>query len=285
MSWLSRLSLLQRGLIGLMALIAVAFGAIAVPQLKQQLLPSIDLPMVSVIAPYQGASPDVVEKQVVEPLEDNIQGVDGITSVNSTASEGSAVVMAQFDYGDKSEQTIADVQQAVNRTRATLPDGVDPQVVAGGTDDIPTVVLAASADGRDQQSLSDALDSSVIPVLKDIKGVSQVTVDGVQDQVVAVTPDTKKLAKARLSPADLSKALQSGGASVPAYPSPRTARARPSRSATASPRSSRSRGCASPPRAGAGTRSASVTSPRSGRPPTRPPPSPAPTGTAACPSR
>ncbi|WP_326808729.1 MULTISPECIES: efflux RND transporter permease subunit [unclassified Streptomyces] len=216
MSWLSRLSLLQRGLIGLMALIAVAFGAIAVPQLKQQLLPSIDLPMVSVIAPYQGASPDVVEKQVVEPLEDNIQGVDGITSVNSTASEGSAVVMAQFDYGDKSEQTIADVQQAVNRTRATLPDGVDPQVVAGGTDDIPTVVLAASADGRDQQSLSDALDSSVIPVLKDIKGVSQVTVDGVQDQVVAVTPDTKKLAKARLSPADLSKALQSGGASVPA---------------------------------------------------------------------
>ena len=216
MSWLSRLSLVQRGLIGLMALIAIAFGAIAVPQLKQQLLPSIDLPMVSVIAPYQGASPDVVEKQVVEPLEDNIQGVDGITSVNSTASEGSAVLMAQFDYGDKSDQTIADVQQAVNRARANLPDGVDPQVVAGGTDDIPTVVLAASAAGRDQQSLSDALDTSVVPVLKDIKGVSQVTVDGVQDQVVAVTPDAKKLAAAGLSPADLSKALQAGGASVPA---------------------------------------------------------------------
>jgi HAE1 family hydrophobic/amphiphilic exporter-1 len=216
MSWLSRISLVQRGLIGLMALIAVAFGAIAVPQLKQQLLPSIELPMVSVIAPYQGASPDVVEKQVVQPLEDGIQGVDGITSVNATASEGSAVVMAQFDYGDKSDQTIADVQQAVNRARAELPDGVDPQVVAGGTDDIPTVVLAASADGRDQQSLSDALDSSVVPVLKDIKGVSQVTVDGVQDQVVAVTPDTKKLTKAGLSPADLSKALQAGGASVPA---------------------------------------------------------------------
>ncbi|GAA2600384.1 efflux RND transporter permease subunit [Streptomyces axinellae] len=216
MSWLSRLSLVQRGLIALMALIAIAFGAIAVPQLKQQLLPSIDLPMVSVIAPYQGASPDVVEKQVVEPLEDNIQGVDGITSVNSTASEGSAVLMAQFDYGGKSDRTIADVQQAVNRARAQLPDGVDPQVVAGGTDDIPTVVLAASAAGRDQQSLSDALDTSVVPVLKDIKGVSQVTVDGVQDQVVAVTPDARKLAAARLSPADLSKALQAGGASVPA---------------------------------------------------------------------
>lgn len=216
MSWLSRLSLVQRGLIGLMALVAVVFGAIAVPQLKQQLLPSIDLPMVSVIAPYQGASPDVVEQQVVEPLEENIQGVDGVTGVNSTASEGSAVVMAQFDYGDGSEQTVADVQQAVNRARSELPDGVDPQVVSGGTDDIPTVVLAASAEGRDQQALADALDTSVVPVLKDIDGVSQVTVDGVQDLQVAVTPDTRKLAAAGLSPADLSKALQAGGASLPA---------------------------------------------------------------------
>ncbi|MBQ0868037.1 efflux RND transporter permease subunit [Streptomyces sp. RK75] len=216
MSWLSRLSLLQRGLIGLMALVAVAFGAIAVPQLKQQLLPSIDLPMVSVIAPYQGASPDVVEKQVVEPLEENIQGVDGITGVTSTAGEGSAVVMAQFDYGDGSEQTVADVQQAVNRARPELPDGVDPQVVSGGTDDIPTVVLAASAEGKDQQALADALDTSVVPVLKDIDGVSQVTVDGVQDMVVAVTPDPEKLAAAKLTPADLTKALEAGGASVPA---------------------------------------------------------------------
>ncbi|MFG3255960.1 efflux RND transporter permease subunit [Streptomyces sp. NPDC048172] len=216
MSWLSRLSLVQRGLIALMALVAVVFGAIAIPQLKQQLLPSIDLPMVSVIAPYQGASPDVVEKQVVKPLEDNIQGVEGITGVNATASEGSAVVMAQFDYGENTEQTVADVEQAVNRTRGQLPDGVDPQVVSGGTDDIPTVVLAASSPGKDQQALNDALDSSVVPVLKDIDGVGQVTIDGVRDQVVAVTPDTRKLAGAGLSPGDLSKALEAGGASLPA---------------------------------------------------------------------
>ena len=56
MSWLSRFSLAQRALIGLMSIIALVFGAIAIPQLKQQLLPTIELPMVSVIAPYQGAS-------------------------------------------------------------------------------------------------------------------------------------------------------------------------------------------------------------------------------------
>jgi hydrophobic/amphiphilic exporter-1 (mainly G- bacteria), HAE1 family len=215
MSWLSRFSLAQRALIGLMSIIALAFGAIAIPQLKQQLLPTIELPMVSVIAPYQGASPDVVEKQVVEPIEDNLEAVDGISGVTSTASEGNALIMASFDYGNDSARIVADVQQAVNRARVQLPDDVDPQVVAGSTDDIPTVVLAVTSD-KDQQALSDQLDRTVVPALKDIDGVGQVTVDGVQDLQVSVTPDDAKLAKAGLNTAALGQALQAGGATLPA---------------------------------------------------------------------
>ncbi|MGW3426175.1 efflux RND transporter permease subunit [Streptomyces phaeochromogenes] len=215
MSWLSRFSLAQRALIGLMSIIALAFGAIAIPQLKQQLLPTIELPMVSVIAPYQGASPDVVEKQVVEPIEDNLEAVDGISGVTSTASEGNALIMASFDYGNDSARIVADVQQAVNRARVQLPDDVDPQVVAGSTDDIPTVVLAVTSD-KDQQALSDQLDRTVVPALKDIDGVGQVTVDGVRDLQVAVTPDDAELAKAGLNTAALGQALQAGGATLPA---------------------------------------------------------------------
>ncbi|MGW5638604.1 efflux RND transporter permease subunit [Streptomyces sp. NPDC003832] len=215
MSWLSRFSLAQRALIGLVSIIALAFGAIAIPQLKQQLLPSIELPMVSVLAPYQGASPDVVEKQVVEPIEDSLEGVDGITGVTSTASEGNALIMASFDYGNDTQQLVADVQQAVNRAGAQLPDAVDPQVVAGSTDDMPTVVLAVTAD-RDQQALADELDRTVVPELKGIDGVGQVTVDGVRDLQVTVTPDDAKLAKAGLTGQSLAQALQAGGATVPA---------------------------------------------------------------------
>ncbi|MPY53893.1 efflux RND transporter permease subunit [Streptomyces acidicola] len=217
MSWLSRFSLAQRALIGLMSIIAIVFGAIAIPQLKQQLLPTIELPMVSVLAPYQGASPDVVEKQVVEPIESSLEAVDGITGVTSTASEGNALIMASFDYGPGTDQLVADVQQAVNRVRVQLPDDVDPQVVAGSTDDIPTVVLAVSSgSGQDQQALADKLDRTVVPDLKAIDGVGQVTVDGVRDLQVAVTPDDKKLAKAGLTPAAIGQALQTGGATMPA---------------------------------------------------------------------
>ncbi|MGW5613236.1 efflux RND transporter permease subunit [Streptomyces sp. NPDC003877] len=215
MSWLSRFSLAQRALIGLMSIIALVFGAIAIPQLKQQLLPTIELPMVSVLAPYQGASPDVVEKQVVEPIEDSLEAVDGISGVTATASEGNALIMASFDYGNDTEQLVADVQQAVNRARVQLPDDVDPQVVAGSTDDIPTVVLAVTS-GRDQQALADQLDKTVVPDLKSIDGVGQVTVDGVRDLQVSVTPDQAKLAKAGLTSQSLAQALQAGGATVPA---------------------------------------------------------------------
>ena len=215
MSWLSRFSLAQRALIGLMSIIALAFGAIAIPQLKQQLLPTIELPVVSVLAPYQGASPDVVEKQVVEPIENSLEAVDGISGVTSTASEGNALIMASFDYGDGTDQLVADVQQAVNRARALLPDDVDPQVVAGSTDDIPTVVLAVSSD-QDQQALADRIDRTVVPTLEAIDGVGQVTVDGVRDIQVTVTPDDAKLARAGLTTMALSQALQAGGVTMPA---------------------------------------------------------------------
>ncbi|WP_405755714.1 efflux RND transporter permease subunit [Streptomyces sp. NBC_00073] len=216
MSWLSRFSLAQRALIGLVSITALLFGAIAIPQLKQQLLPSIELPMVSVLAPYQGASPDVVEKQVIEPIEATLKGVDGITGITSTASEGNALIMAKFDYGDSgTKQLVADVQQAVNRARVRLPAEVDPQVVAGSTDDIPTVVLAVTSD-KDQQALADQLNRSVVPVLEDVEGVGQVSVDGVQDLQVAITPDNAKLAAAGLDGAALAQGLQAGGATVPA---------------------------------------------------------------------
>ncbi|MFJ8841370.1 efflux RND transporter permease subunit [Streptomyces cyaneofuscatus] len=216
MSWLSRFSLAQRALIGLISIVALVFGAIAIPQLKQQLLPTIELPMVSVLAPYPGASPDVVEKQVVEPLENSLKAVDGVEGITSTASEGNALIMATFDFGDEgTKQLVADIQQAVNRARAQLPATVDPQVIAGSTDDIPTVVLAVTSD-KDQQALADQLDRTVVPALQDIEGVGQVTVDGVQELQVSVVPDDKKLAAAGLNAGALAQALQAGGATLPA---------------------------------------------------------------------
>ncbi|CAM5481684.1 efflux RND transporter permease subunit [Streptomyces tanashiensis] len=159
----------------------------------------------------------MVEKQVVEPLEDNLKAVDGLKSVTSTASEGIAVVMASFDYGNEStKQLVADVQQAVNRARAQLPDTVDPQVDRRLDGRHADRASSPPPPDKDPQALADQLDRTVVPALQDIDGVGQVPVSGVQDLQVSVTPDERKLAAAGLNTMKLAEALRSGGATMPA---------------------------------------------------------------------
>src|SRR5690606_32745814 len=110
----------------------------------QQLFPSLELPMVTVAAPYPGASPEVVEDQVAEPIESGLQGIDGIEEVTSTSSEGNALVIAAVDYDADVDDSVSKVDDAVSDIQADLPDDVDPRVQAGSTDDIPVVSLAVT---------------------------------------------------------------------------------------------------------------------------------------------
>ncbi|HEX8626716.1 MAG TPA: efflux RND transporter permease subunit, partial [Catenuloplanes sp.] len=95
MSFLARISLANRGLVALIALMITAFGVYTVPALKQQLLPSLEFPAAFISARYAGAAPDIVERQVVEPVEAAIQGLDGLSEVTSTAREGSATIQVE----------------------------------------------------------------------------------------------------------------------------------------------------------------------------------------------
>ncbi|WP_200304733.1 efflux RND transporter permease subunit [Streptomyces adelaidensis] len=210
MSWLSRLSLANRKLAALLTLIVIALAVYAVPSLKQQLLPDLSFPAITVTATYQGASPDVVEDQVAKPIEDAVKSVDSVESMTSTSRTGSATVLLQFDFGVDTDTKASEVQQALDKGTVNLPDGVDPQVVTGGTGDQPTITLAATSDA-DQQQLADDLSDKVEPELKAVDGVNQVTVSGETDQVVTVTPDSDKLQDAGLTVSSIRTALTSNG--------------------------------------------------------------------------
>ncbi len=145
MSRLAKLSLSNRGLVALIAIIVTLFGLLTVPKLKQQLFPSLDFPAAFILASYPGAAPEIVERQVTVPIEQSVQGVDGLEKVTSTSREGVATIQLEFTFGTDLDASVARVQSALNRVDAQLPTGVDPQVLAGSTDDFPVVVLAASS--------------------------------------------------------------------------------------------------------------------------------------------
>ncbi|PZG12285.1 efflux RND transporter permease subunit [Nonomuraea aridisoli] len=213
MTALARLSLVNRSLVILLAVVLSAFGAFTIPQLKQQLLPSLSFPGAFVIAPYLGASPEIVEEQVTEPIEDSFQGLDGMEQMTSTSREGMAQIQVAFEYGTDIDAALNEMQQAVGRLQ--LPDGVDPQVVAGSTDDLPVMVLAVG-DGGDERAMADKLRQIVVPELQSVEGVREASVTGTRDEVVTIEPDAGKMALAGVSAAQIPEVLRANGTPVPA---------------------------------------------------------------------
>jgi HAE1 family hydrophobic/amphiphilic exporter-1 len=215
MSLLARLSLANRGLVALVAIVITAFGAFTVPALKQQLLPSLEFPGAFIVTTFPGAAPEIVESQVTAPIEDSLQGIDGLSEVSSTSREGASTVEVEFEFGTDLDAAVAEMESGLNRISTQLPADVEPLVFAGNTDDLPAVVLAA-AGGTDPQALAERLAATVVPELEGIDGVRTVEVTGTRDQVVLVTPDPAKFAAAGLSPTALGEALQTNGVTVPA---------------------------------------------------------------------
>ncbi|MEU4561943.1 efflux RND transporter permease subunit [Actinoplanes sp. NPDC023936] len=195
MSLLSRISLTNRKLVALVTVLLVALGVYATSSLKQQLLPDLSFPAVTVVASYPGAAPEVVEEQVTRPIEDAVQGLDGVESMTSTSTQGSAVVLLSFAFGTEIGDAAGDIEQAVSKISRQLPADVDPQVMTGSTGDMPTMVLAATADG-DQRALAARLRSEVVPALQAVDGVNEVSVSGTRDQIITVTPEKPAQAQA-----------------------------------------------------------------------------------------
>ncbi|MEV4177230.1 efflux RND transporter permease subunit [Nonomuraea sp. NPDC049709] len=213
MTAFARLSLVNRSLVILLAVVLSAFGAFTIPQLKQQLLPSLSFPGAFVVAPYPGASPEIVEDQVTAPIEDSFQGLAGMEQMTSTSKEGLAQIQVAFEYGTDIESSLNKMQQAISRV--PLPDGVDPQVVAGNTDDIPVLVLAVG-DGGDERAMADKLRRIMVPELQGVEGVREASITGTRDEVVTIEPDAKKMAAAGVSAAQIPEVLKANGTPIPA---------------------------------------------------------------------
>ncbi|GGL02020.1 hydrogenase expression protein [Sphaerisporangium melleum] len=215
MTALARLSLANRSLVILVAVVISGFGAFAIPSLKQQLLPSLSFPGAFVVAPYAGAAPDIVEEQVTKPVEGAVQGISGVTEVTSTSREGMAQVQVSFEYGTDIEGAVAELQQAVGRLGGRLPAGVEPTVVAGSTDDIPVMVLAVG-DAGDQRAMADKLQRIAVPELRGVPGVREVSVTGAREQTVVITPNLLAMALHGVAPTAIADALRANGTPIPA---------------------------------------------------------------------
>ncbi|WP_201614970.1 efflux RND transporter permease subunit [Gulosibacter hominis] len=211
---LAKLSLANRALIALITLAIAFFGVVTLNSLKQELIPSISLPQVSVMTTYQGASPEIVDADISAKVETALQGLQGLESTTTTSSAGRSVVTAKFSYGTDLVYAEQRIQQAVNRIRSDLPDDVDPTVLSGSFDDLPVVQLGAT--GGDETELAEHLHNYVVPKLRELDGVRGVTITGDQPDRISIKPRDSDMVENAVAIADITDALENAGVLIPA---------------------------------------------------------------------
>ncbi|ADG73828.1 acriflavin resistance protein [Cellulomonas flavigena DSM 20109] len=222
MSRLARLSLANRSVVALVTVAIAVLGWTSLGSLKSELIPSLQIPTAFVVAVDPGSSPELVEQQVTEPIEQALAGIADVESVTSTSATSVSTTVVELTYGVDVDARAQQIQTAVDRIRTTLPDGVEPSVFTGSIDDLPVVQLAVAGtpdDVRDDEepaaALARAVQDVVVQRLEQVDGVRTVAVTGVAEQGVTVTLDLPALTAAGLSPAAVQTLLQDNGLVLP----------------------------------------------------------------------
>ncbi|MBV9438674.1 MAG: efflux RND transporter permease subunit, partial [Candidatus Eremiobacteraeota bacterium] len=202
------------------SLVIVLLGLISIPTLPIAQYPNIAPPTVTVTAVYTGASAEAVESSVTTPLEQAINGVQGLRYISSTSgSDGTSQITCTFNLDRNLDQAANDVQNAVNLAQGRLPNEVKllGVTVAKNSGTFVVALGVTSSDARwDQTYLTNFLENNVVNDLKRIGGVSDVRVFGERKYAMRLWIDPKRLADNGLTAGDVVNALSAQNVQVAA---------------------------------------------------------------------
>ena len=212
---LSKLSLANRAVVALVTVIIAAFGVLSLGSLKQELIPSIEIPSAAIVTSYAGASPEVVDKQVSVPIENAVLGLENLESTTVTSTTGLSVIRVSFAFGTTTAQATERLNNALSKVQGSLPQGAEPQVLSGSFDSVPIIVLAVSADNGDNEAIGKELEQSAPSIFQQVDGVRDVAVSGAITKQVNLTLNQFRLASAGLTQRDIATALTANGLVLP----------------------------------------------------------------------
>jgi HAE1 family hydrophobic/amphiphilic exporter-1 len=203
-----------------LATIAIAIGGVfSLGSLKQELIPSLEIPMAAVVATYPGVSAAIIEEQVATPIEGAIRSVSGIESLTTTSMNSVAFSMVSFRYGTDMDAANQKLSTAVTRLAQSLPEDAETQVMTGSLDDFPVIQLAVSAaaeDGAGRAELAATVDQILVPKLTQLPGVRSVDVSGAEPQQITIALDAQAMAAAGVTASAVADVLGANGLAFPA---------------------------------------------------------------------
>jgi len=178
--------------------------------------PSVDPPIITVSTTYVGASADVIESQITEPLESAVNGISGIRSMSSSSRDGRSNITIEFELEVPMETAANDVRDKVSGAMRLLPKEVDPPVVAKADADAqPIFGLSLSSNTFSIIDVSAYADAYVKERLQTIPGVSSVEIWGEKKLAIRLKMDPMLLAAYQLTPNDVSSAVARENVELP----------------------------------------------------------------------
>lgn len=200
-----------------LSLIVLLLGLMAYDRLTVREYPNIDVPIVTVNVIYPGASPEIMESQIAQPIEDVLSGIDGLDFVSSISRAENTQITAQFRLGSNADEAANDVRDRLGRVRGLLPEEIDEPIVQKVEADAqPVVYLAFFSDRYSAMDITDVLERVIKDRLQTIPGVSEVQVRGARTFAMRIWLDPEKLAAHNLTVQDVEAALRRQNVEIPA---------------------------------------------------------------------
>ena len=193
-----RWCLKNKSVVILATILLIGSGVYATTRLNQELLPDISFPIITISTPVAGAGPDLVDEQVTQPVEDAINGVQGIQAVQSTSSQGFSVVVVEFDLDADTEEAESDLQAALDGIQLPSQAG-DPEVKSQSASQFPILSLSLAAGDQDLADLTSYAEDEVVPSIEEIDGVASVDLIGGAEKRIQVDLDPAKVKEKGLS--------------------------------------------------------------------------------------
>ncbi len=191
------------------SIILLVLGWMSFTKLAVTRLPSADIPVISIAVAQFGAAPSELEAQVTKVIEDGVSGVEGISHITSSITDGLSVTTIQFNLDTNTDRALNDVKDAVTRVRSNLPQNVnEPLIQRVDVVGTPILTYAAISPGKTPQDLSWFVDDIVKRELQGIRGVGLVERVGGVDREILVSLDQDRLQAVGLTALDVSQRLR-----------------------------------------------------------------------------
>ena len=208
---------IKRPIVTVVSMVAlVVFGTFSLTKLQTDEFPDVVQPIVNVAVPYPGASPDVVEREVLDKIEEAVSGISGVDRMQGTAQDGFANLTVYFVFEKDVQQASQDIRDKISSVRDQLPQEMkEPILSRFDPQDQPIVQLSLNSSTLDAPSLTRLADPGMTKELRSIPGVAEATVVGGVERELTVELHPDAMQAAGVSVSQLVGALQAQNIAAP----------------------------------------------------------------------